>query len=116
MIRRLNNWFAIQRDIRALDAKSDRLLADIGIPRDEIPTIVRNARALQSRTKDGMVEVWVYAIRAWLETRRTLRAEQKRYERELNAYSNGDLADLGISRLDIHAMARQLAFNTKAAA
>lgn len=82
----------------ALTACSDRVLADIGIERDDIPAI---ARASTGRSRTAPVN-WRDALTQRLEKAR----QRRRIYRELMAYSDRELDELGIGRRDIPGIAR----------
>jgi uncharacterized protein YjiS (DUF1127 family) len=89
---------------RALMACSDRTLADIGIPRGSIHLAVRGVD-LADPVAVREAEPWprlVASIRRWQHSRR----ERRRVERELAAYSDRELEEIGVRRGDIPAIAR----------
>ncbi len=106
MLKQLNEWLEIQRTVEALNAQSDRMLADIGIKRADIPALARGldptdpgaGRSLVGRLAMAAVK----PLRAYvLELSR-----QRRVFRELSAYRDDELTEIGISRADIPAIAR----------
>ena len=88
---------------RQLTACSDRVLADIGIAREEIPLIARGKEPLEHETGIRW-SGWLTGLLAWLEEVREERRELRRIRRELASYSDHDLDDLGIRRGDIPAL------------
>ena len=88
---------------RQLMACSDRVLADIGIARDDIPLIARGKDPLEHGTGIAW-SGWLPGLLAWLEEVREERRELRRIRRELASYSDHDLDDLGIRRSDIPAL------------
>jgi uncharacterized protein YjiS (DUF1127 family) len=80
----------------ALMACSNRVLADIGIEREDIPAI---AKASSGRSETFN---WRDAWTRRLESGR----QRRRIYRELMAYSDSELDELGIGRGDIPAIAR----------
>jgi uncharacterized protein YjiS (DUF1127 family) len=89
-LRRIGERRAL-REMIAL--RSDRLLADIGFSRADLAADIEAAVA----------------------TLQTRRESERRVLRELNSYSDPELLDLGISRLDIRRIAREHADQTVAA-
>ena len=88
---------------RELTACSDRVLADIGIAREDIPLIARGKDPLRH---DAGIRWsgWLPGLLAWLEEVREERRELRRIRRELASYSDSELDDLGIRRGDIPAL------------
>jgi uncharacterized protein YjiS (DUF1127 family) len=91
---------------RELTACSDRVLADIGIAREDIPLIARGKDPLQH---DAGIRWsgWLPGLLAWLEEVREERRELRRIRRELASYNDHDLDDLGIRRGDIPALVKR---------
>ena len=91
---------------RELTACSDRVLADIGIAREDIPLIARGKDPL--RHEAGIRwSGWLPGLLAWLEEVREERRELRRIRRELASYNDRDLDDLGIRRGDIPALVKR---------
>jgi uncharacterized protein YjiS (DUF1127 family) len=88
----------------ALMACSDRTLADIGIPREQIHLAVRGLDLADpfAVSEAGLRPRLVASIRRWRDQRR----EQLRVYRELAAYSDRDLEQLGLRRSDLRPIAR----------
>lgn len=102
----LARWQERRRTYDALMRCSDRVLADIGIDRDDIPLI---ARGVDPSRHDSRLEAlwrWTTAARARLDAAREVRRERRRIYRELMAYRDRELDDLGVRRSDIAALAR----------
>lgn len=99
---RLHLW-AAERSLRLL---SDRSLADIGIPRHAIHEAVRagpgHVRAGEPAGHAPVVRPIAQRVDLWRERQR----RQQRLVRELEAYSDRDLEDLGIFRSDIRRVAK----------
>lgn len=91
-------WYRQAATRRALMACSDRVLADIGIERDDIPAM---AGSSSGSFAAGPVN-WRDTLTQRLETAR----RRRRIYRELMAYSDRDLDELGIRRRDISGIAR----------
>jgi uncharacterized protein YjiS (DUF1127 family) len=107
------NWLAAvgtkwrQRQTeRQLMACSDRVLADIGIPREDIRLIARGKDPLEHEAGTAR-SGWLPGLLAWLEEMREERRELRRIRRELASYSDHELDDLGIRRGDIPALAKR---------
>lgn len=86
----------------ALAGCSDRVLADIGIARDDIASIARGTEPGNDAGTAGWWRGMRTRLRAWRRERRHWR----RVRRELMAYRDRELDDLGIRRSDIPAVAR----------
>ena len=89
---------------RALMACSDRTLADIGIPREHIHLAARGVDLGDpiAVSEAGLWPRLVAPIRRMHHRRR----EQLRIYRELTAYSDRDLEEIGVRRSDIPGIAR----------
>ena len=80
----LYRWVVRRQLHRTLDTRPDRLLADVGFDRERLDEqIAAVANALVERRRNRL-----------------------RIQRELMAYSDRELADVGVSRSDIPAIAR----------
>jgi uncharacterized protein YjiS (DUF1127 family) len=90
---------------RQLMACSDRVLADIGIAREDIPLIARGEDPLEHETGIRW-SGWLPGLLGWLEEVREERRELRRIRRELASYNDHDLDDLGIRRGDIPALVK----------
>ena len=89
---------------RALMACSDRTLADIGIPRGQIELASRGVD-LRNPIAVGEAAPWPRLL-ASLRRMHEKRREQLRVVRELGAYSDRELDEIGLRRSDIPAIAR----------
>lgn len=89
---------------RALMACSDRTLADIGIPREHIHLAARGVDLGDpiAVSEAGLLSRLLGSIRRLQQRRR----EQLRLYRELGAYSDRDLEEIGLRRSDIAGIAR----------
>ena len=103
-------WLAQRRTERLLTACSDRVLADIGIAREDIPLVARGQDPLQAPERSG----WFANLRASLNEALAARRLWRRQQAELMAYSDEELADLGIARRDIRSVVRGAADPTPA--
>jgi uncharacterized protein YjiS (DUF1127 family) len=103
-------WLEQRRTERLLTACSDRVLADIGIAREDIPLVARGQDAAQEHPRSG----WLVSLRASLGEALAARRSWRRQQAELMAYSDEELADLGISRRDIRSVVRGAADPTPA--
>lgn len=102
----LRRWAKRQATRSALEACSDRTLADIGIPREHIALV---ASGLDPRQHDpagpSLPGRWK-AARAWLDQALARRRQRARVYRELMLYSDDELNELGVNRRDIPEIAR----------
>ena len=101
----LATWWQRRETARQLNACSDRVLADIGIAREDIPLVARGAGPLEHDAGLGRPG-WAAGLLGQLATMRDTWAERRRIRRELMSYSESDLDDIGIRRSDIPAIAR----------
>jgi len=95
-------WLQQRRTERLLMACSDRVLADIGIAREDIPLVARGQDPLQAPERTG----WLANLRTRLDEALAARRQWRRESAELMAYSDQELQDLGIKRRDIPAVLR----------
>jgi uncharacterized protein YjiS (DUF1127 family) len=90
----------------ALMRCSDRVLADIGIAREHIPLVAKGVDPAEYQLREpALRRLWGAAhgrLDAASETRRT----RRRVYRELDAYSDRELEEIGLRRADIPAIAR----------
>lgn len=94
----IGRWYRQAVTRSALMRCSDRVLADIGIEREDIPAIARaSTRRAGSEAFD-----WRAALARRLDGVR----QRRRIYRELMAYSDRELDELGIGRGDIPQIAR----------
>jgi uncharacterized protein YjiS (DUF1127 family) len=94
-------WLQQRRTERLLEACSDRVLADIGIGREDIPLVARGLDPVRASDLS-----WFGRLRAGLQEGLAARRAWQREQAELMAYSDHELADLGIRRGDIRAVVR----------
>lgn len=102
----LARWHRQGRTRDALMRCSDRVLADIGIEREHIPLIVKGIDPAEYPLRERAVRRWWAAARSRLEALRQARRERHRLYRELDAYSDRELEEIGLRRADIPAIAR----------
>jgi uncharacterized protein YjiS (DUF1127 family) len=103
---RLARWQERRRTYDALMHCSDRVLADIGIEREDIPLI---AKGLDPRRHESPIEAlrrWWATARARLDAARAARHERWRVHSELMSYRDHELDELGVRRPDIARIAR----------
>jgi uncharacterized protein YjiS (DUF1127 family) len=93
-----------RRTYHALMRCSDRVLADIGIERAAIPLVAKgiDPRAYHERAPRG----WWRPLGTRLDAASRAWRERRRIYRELMAYNDRELDDLGIRRTDIPVIAR----------
>jgi uncharacterized protein YjiS (DUF1127 family) len=90
----------------ALMRCSDRVLADVGIERAYIPLVARGIDPAEYQLRDPALRRWWAAARARLDAAGTARRQRQRLYRELDAYSDRELDEIGLRRADIPAIAR----------
>jgi uncharacterized protein YjiS (DUF1127 family) len=107
-IRASAQWLLEQRrraaTRRALIACSDRTLADIGIPREHIDLAAKGVD-LGDPVAVSEAGLWP-RLAASIGRMHRRRREQLRIYRELTAYSDRDLEEIGVRRSDIAGIAR----------
>jgi uncharacterized protein YjiS (DUF1127 family) len=106
---RLAAWQRQRRTYEALLRCSDHLLADMGIERQHIALIARGIDPRQYDASKSGWRGWWRELRGRLDAASVARRERRRISRELMAYDDHDLDDLGIRRSEIPALARRLA-------
>jgi uncharacterized protein YjiS (DUF1127 family) len=100
-------WQRQRATRNALMRCSDRVLADIGLEREHIPLVAKGIDPAEHPLPDSVFRRWWTAARfrsaaAWAERR-----EQRRIYRELDAYSDRELDEIGVRRADIPVIARE---------
>jgi uncharacterized protein YjiS (DUF1127 family) len=104
LVRGLVRWNQRLATREALDACSDRTLADIGIAREHITLV---AKGVDHRDADALVQYgWRPRLVTALQHLGFPRPEERRVRRELEAYSDRELNEIGIDRGDIGRIAR----------
>jgi uncharacterized protein YjiS (DUF1127 family) len=112
---RLGRWQERRRTSDALMRCSDRALADIGIEREHIPLIAKGIDPSRHEPAVAAKWRWLAAARARLDAAGAARRERRRVYRELMAYQDRELDDLGVRRADIRRIARAAPVLRKAA-
>jgi uncharacterized protein YjiS (DUF1127 family) len=90
----------------ALMRCSDRVLADIGIVREHIPLVAKGVDPADYQLRDPALRRWWTAARARLDAAREARRQRRRLYRELDAYNDRELEEIGLRRADIPAIVR----------
>ena len=91
----------------ALMRCSDRVLADIGIEREHIPLVAKGVDPAEYELLDSASRRWWAAARARLAAALEARRERLRIYRELDAYTDRELDEIGVRRADIPVIARE---------
>ena len=90
----------------ALMRCSGRVLADIGIERDDIPLVAKGIDPAEYQPRDSALRRWWAAARARFAAAREAHRERRRIYRELDAYNDRELEEIGLRRADIPAITR----------
>jgi uncharacterized protein YjiS (DUF1127 family) len=97
-----------QRAARAaLMRCSDRVLADIGIERAHIPLVAKGIDPAAHELREPVLRRWWTAARARFDAAREARRERLQVSRELDAYTDRELEEIGLRRADIPVVARE---------
>jgi uncharacterized protein YjiS (DUF1127 family) len=102
----LARWHEQRRTRQALMACSDRVLADIGIAREHIPLVAKGIDPAEYQQRDPVLRRWWVAAHVRVDAARAARWERRRLYRELDAYSDRELEEIGLRRGDIPLIAR----------
>jgi uncharacterized protein YjiS (DUF1127 family) len=102
----LARWHEQRRTRQALMACSDRVLADIGIEREHIPLVAKGIDPAEYQQVDPVLRRWWAAAYARVDAARAARWERRRLYRELDAYSDRELEEIGLRRGDIPLITR----------
>lgn len=102
----LVRWHQQRRTQDALMHCSDRVLADIGIDREHIPLVAKGIDPAEEHLRDPALRRWWSAARAHVEAASAARRERRRLYRELDAYSDRELDEIGLRRADIPVIAQ----------
>jgi uncharacterized protein YjiS (DUF1127 family) len=103
----LARWHEQRRTRQALMACSDRVLADVGIEREHIPLVAKGIDHADYQQMDPVLRRWWAAAYARVDAERAARWERRRLYRELDAYSDRELDEIGVRRADIPMIARE---------
>jgi uncharacterized protein YjiS (DUF1127 family) len=91
----------------ALMRCSDRVLADIGIAREHIPLVAKGVDPAEYQPREpALRRLWTAAY-ARLDATLEARRQRRRLYRELAAYNDRELEEIGLRRADIPAIARE---------
>jgi uncharacterized protein YjiS (DUF1127 family) len=91
----------------ALMRCSDRVLADIGIAREHIPLVAKGIDPAEHKRADSAVRRWWTNACARLAAALEARRERLQVYRELDAYTDRELDEIGLRRADIPLIARE---------
>jgi uncharacterized protein YjiS (DUF1127 family) len=106
---RLAAWQRQRQTYEAVMRCSDHLLTDMGIEREHVALIARGIDPRQHDASKSGWRGWWHGLRQQLDAARATRCERHRISRELMAYNDRNLDELGIRRSEIPALARRLA-------
>jgi len=90
----------------ALMRCSDRVLGDIGIAREHIPLVAKGGDPADYQLRDRALRRWWTAAHARLDAAGEARRQRRRLYRELDAYNDRELEEIGLWRADIPAIVR----------
>jgi uncharacterized protein YjiS (DUF1127 family) len=96
-------WGKRRATREALMRCSDRVLADIGVERADIPLV---AMSVVPAAHQPARRCWWATAREYLDAARAARRERRQLYRELDAYCDRELDEIGLRRTDIPAIAR----------
>lgn len=102
----LARWQRQRQTREALMRCSDRVLADVGIEREHIPLVAKGIDPAEYQLRGPALRHWWAAARARLEATRATWRERRRLYRELDAYNDRELEEIGLRRADIPVIAR----------
>ncbi len=100
-------WQQRRATRHALMRCSDRVLADIGIAREHIPLVAKGIDPAEYAVAASPLRRWWTAARVRLAGALEARRERLRVYRELDAYTDRELDEIGLRRADIRAIARE---------
>lgn len=103
----LARWHRRRQSRDALMRCSDRVLADLGIEREHIPLIAKGIDPADHQLRPPALQRWWHAARARWDAVCQAGRERRQIYRELMAYSDRDLEEIGVRRVDIPAIARE---------
>jgi uncharacterized protein YjiS (DUF1127 family) len=90
----------------ALMRCSDRVLADVGIAREDIPLVARGIDPHTYEPTSARLWRWWHTMRMRLDAAREARRERRRVYRELMAYNDRELEEIGVRRSDVGRLVR----------
>jgi uncharacterized protein YjiS (DUF1127 family) len=102
----LARWRRQRQTRNALMGCSDRVLEDIGIAREHIALVAKGIDPADDQLSAPGLRRWWAAAHARLDAARVARRERRRLFRELDAYSDRELEEIGLRRGDISLIAR----------
>jgi uncharacterized protein YjiS (DUF1127 family) len=108
-------WRQQRATREALMRCSDRVLADIGIEREQIPLVAKGIDPAEHPLRDSGFRRWWTAARARVAAAWEARQERRRVYRELDAYSDRELDEMGLRRADIPVILREHPVRRRAA-
>jgi uncharacterized protein YjiS (DUF1127 family) len=100
-------WERQRATREALMRCSDRVLADIGIEREQIPLVAKGIDPAEHPLRDSGFRRWWTAARARVAAAWEARQERRRVYRELDAYTDRELDEIGLRRADIPVILRE---------
>jgi uncharacterized protein YjiS (DUF1127 family) len=99
-------WLRARYTRHELMRLNDRALADIGTTDHELSAFAKQSDPWRQLPRDAVAVLALGALIERLESWRNRRRREAQTYRELMAYSDAELTDLGINRRDIGAIAR----------
>ena len=106
LLAQMVGWEQRRATRAALMRCSDRVLADVGIEREHIPLVAKGIDPAEYQLRGPALRRWWRAARARLDALRQARRERRRLYRELDAYSDRELEEIGLRRADILVVVR----------
>ena len=102
----LARWSEQYRTRAALSRCSDRMLEDIGIAREHIALIAKGLSPAASVAPTVERKLWWHEMDERLDSAIHAYSERRRIARELTAYRDFELDEIGVRRIDIPMIAR----------
>jgi uncharacterized protein YjiS (DUF1127 family) len=103
---RVARWKRRRATRATLMGCSDRVLADIGIERADIPLVAKGIDPAEYQLRDSALHRWWNAARVRVRAVGAAWRERRLLYRELDAYTDRELEEIGLRRADIPAVAR----------
>jgi uncharacterized protein YjiS (DUF1127 family) len=100
-------WEQRRATREALMRCSDRVLADIGIERTDIPLVAKGIDPAEYQLRGPALPRWWASARARLSGAREARRQRLQVYCELDAYNDRELEEIGLRRADIPVVARE---------